>query len=398
MAAAGPDKQGKPVEKKMAQLIWNLDFSRTVRDFDFTRKAMQGISRVIASEDFEDMDADAIFDYLLNEMEIVVFKDYLKRYIYERAGIKEPFFRVPDDVYLDIILDSFEQNRAPLSLTPTTVKRRAMVKRWLDQDSVNRQTVFALGFGLRMTVKDVSDFLTKVIKETDFDDLDPWECTYQYCYSKSLPYAKAVSIMNGYSAPENAEEKALAEKVSALKRKGHGDTRNKRMRSFQSVYRECQQLVAGLYQEENDTGNGSKVWKPDDIGPSDIEKMLCDGIPMTAGGNRMKMSSSLLNRQFWQKRITRQRLDSLLKGELEIERYDLITLQFLISSQQEDEDPRKRCMLFLDKMNLILTGCGMQAVYPANPYEAFILMCLLTEMPLLTYYDVWERSYEDAEQ
>ena len=109
-------------------------------------------------------------------------------------------------------------------------------------------------------------------------------------------------------------------------------------------------------------------------------------------------SSSLLNRQFWQKRITRQRLDSLLKGELEIERYDLITLQFLIDSQKEDEDPRKRCMLYLDHMNEMLTGCGMQAVYPANPYEAFILMCLLTEMPLLTYYDVWEKAYEDPEQ
>ena len=145
----------------MTQSIWNLDFSRTVRDFDFTRKAMQGISRVVTSKDFEDMDVDVIFDYLLNEMEIVVFRDYLKRYIYERAGLTEPFSRVRDDVYLDIILDSFGQNRAPVSFTPTTVKRRAMVKRWLEQDSVNRQTVFALGFGLRMTAEDVSDFLTK---------------------------------------------------------------------------------------------------------------------------------------------------------------------------------------------------------------------------------------------
>ena len=379
----------------MAQSIWNLDFSRTVRDFDFTRKAMQGISRVISSEDFEDMDVDAIFDYLLNEMEIVVFKDYLKRYIYERAGLTEPFSKVQDDVYLDIILDSFEQNRAPVSLTPTTVKRRAMVKRWLDQDSVNRQTVFALGFGLRMTEEDVSDFLTKVIKETDFDDLDPRECIYRYCYSKNLPYAKAVSLMNGTAVSEDAGEKAISEKIRELKEKGRDEKQDRRTLAFQAVYQECRQLVASLYQEENDTGDGSKVWKLDDIGPSDIEKMLCDGIPMTAGGNRMKMSNSLLNRQFRQKRITRQRLDSLLKGTLEIERYDLITLQFLISSQQEDEDPRKRCMLYLDRMNMILTGCGMQAVYPANPYEAFILMCLLTEMPLLTYYDVWERSYED---
>ena len=383
----------------MAQSIWNLDFSRTVRDYDFTRKAMQGISRVITSEDFEDMDVEAIFDYLLNEMEIVVFKDYLKRYIYERAGIREPFSRVQDDAYLDIILDSFEQNRAPVSFAPTTVKRRAMVKRWLDQDSVNRMTVFALGFGLRMTEADVSDFLTKVIKETDFDDLDPRECVYRYCYSKHLPYAKAISLMNGEAAPDHPDEKALAGKIRDLKkREGDQPVNNKRMTVFRNVYSECQKLIAALYQEENDTSDGTRTWHPEDIGPSDLEKMLCDGIPMTQSGNRVKMSHSLLNRQFRQKRITRQRLDSLLKGELEIERYDLITLQFLVSSQTEDEDPRKRCMTYLDRMNGLLTGCGMQAVYPANPYEAFILMCLLTEMPLLTYYDVWEKSYEDVEQ
>ncbi len=381
----------------MAQSIWNLDFSRTVRDFDYTRKAMQGISRVVTSKDFEDMDVDVIFDYLLNEMEIVVFRDYLKRYIYERAGLTEPFSRVRDDVYLDIILDSFGQNRAPVSFTPTTVKRRAMVKRWLEQDSVNRQTVFALGFGLRMTAEDVSDFLTKVIKESDFDDLDPWECVCRFCYTRNLPYARAVSLMNGEATASDSEEKALVDQIADLKQRAEDHTLNKRMQAFQTVYSECRKLVAGLYQEENDTGGGSRTWRPEDIGPSDIEKMLCDGIPMTSGGNRMKMSHSLLNRQFRQKRITRQRLDSLLKGELEIERYDLITLQFLIDSQKEDEDPRKRCMLYLDQMNEMLTGCGMQAVYPANPYEAFVLMCLLTEMPLLTYYDIWERSYENAE-
>ena len=382
----------------MAQSIWNLDFSRTVRDFDFTRKAMQGISRVVTSKDFEDMDVDAIYDFLLNEMEIVVFRDYLKRYIYERAGLKEPFSKVTDETYTEIILDSFDQNRAPVSLIPTTVKRRAMVKRWLDQDSVSRQTVFALGFGLRMSAADVSEFLTKVIKESDFDDRDPRECVFRYCYSKNLPYAKAVSILSAGAAPESAEEKALADRIAELGKRGNDQAKNKRMQAFGKVYRESQELVAGLYQEECDTGGGKRIWKPEDIRPSDIEKMLCDGIPMTSGGNRMRMSNSLLNRQFRQKRITRQRLDSLLKGELEVERHDLITLEFLVCSQLEDEDPRKRCLIYIDRINDVLAGCSMQSVYPANPYEAFILMCLLTEMPLLTYYDVWEKSYGDADE
>ena len=75
MGAVTPGSKEAKRRKKMAQSIWNLDFSRTVRDFDFTRKAMQGISRVVTSEDFEDMDVDVIFDYLLQELAIVVLRD-----------------------------------------------------------------------------------------------------------------------------------------------------------------------------------------------------------------------------------------------------------------------------------------------------------------------------------
>ena len=94
------DKQkgGKTVEN-----WWDLDFEGTVRDFDFTRKAIRNMNRVLDSEQFQNMDAQAIYQYLFREMELVSFKDYLKRYIYERAEIEEPFFSVPDEVYREII-------------------------------------------------------------------------------------------------------------------------------------------------------------------------------------------------------------------------------------------------------------------------------------------------------
>ena len=145
-----------------------------------------------------------------------------------------------------------------------------------------------------MTAEDVSDFLTKVIKESDFNNLDPWECVCRFCYSKKLPYAKAVSLMNGEAAADHPEEKALTEKISDLKKQAGNLSQNQREKAFQVVYGECRKLVADLYQEENDTGDGSRIWRPEDIGPSDIEKMLCDGIPVTSGGNRMRMSTKSL--------------------------------------------------------------------------------------------------------
>ena len=151
-----------------------------------------------------------------------------------------------------------------------------------------------------------------------------------------------------------------------------------------------------LYQDDEYSSGSGRDWQPEDVKPADIERVLCDGIPRTGSGNLQKMSQSLLNRQFQQRRLTRQRLDSLLKGELQIERFDLITLGFLAASQREDDDPPERLRRYMDDMNAGLARCGMMKLYPVNPYEAFCMMCLLCDMPLLTYYDVWEMSFEEA--
>ena len=203
---------------------------------------------------------------------------------------------------------------------------------------MQRATVLALGFGLRMEAKDVSEFLTKAIQEADFDEDDPWEMICRFCFENGLPYARAVALMEEY--------------------KGFPAGRD--------IKTEVEPLPEGSSEARLRTGSG----------------------------NLQKMSQSMLNRQFQQRRLTRQRLDSLIKGELAIERFDLITLGFMVASQREDEDPPERLRRYMDDMNAALARCDMMKLYPVNPYEAFTMMCLLAEMPLLTYYDVWEMSYD----
>ena len=391
-------------------LFEESDFNRTIREIDFTRKAIGQIHQVVTADDFADMDVERIFQFLFSEMELVSFKDYLKRYIYERIGFTESFREVTDETYGRIIMDSFEQNRAPHSFVPTTVKWKAAVKRWLEQDSVQRSTIFLLGFGLRMKAEEVSGFLTKVLKEADYDFSDPWETICWFCFHNDLRYMDAVRLMDYYrngharllgrsrtlvELKEKGTENVLKDYLSGLRSTGVQESRERLVRlNFERLYRQTQELISQMYQDDENVKDSGKVWRAEDIGPSDVEKVLCDGIPTTKNGNLQKMSKSLLNRHFSQKRITRQRLDKLLKGELKIERFDLITLQFFISSQNEDDEPLVRCRYFMDDINDILEECGMMKLYPVNPYEAFIMMCLLTDMPLLTYYDVWQRSYE----
>ena len=142
-----------------------LDFEQTDieglgQDFEFTKKATQRFRQVVSLESFEDEDANVIFHYLYKEMELVSFGDQLKRYIYERAGLEEPFAEVSTETYREIALDSFQETRTPKSMNPTSTKLPALLNNWLSQASVKRETVFLLGFGLKMTTEDVSHFLT----------------------------------------------------------------------------------------------------------------------------------------------------------------------------------------------------------------------------------------------
>ena len=113
-------------------------------------------------------------------------------------------------------------------------------------------------------------------------------------------------------------------------------------------------------------------------------------------GNLKKMSASILAKHFSQKRFSRQRITSIFNHKMLVERFDLITLKFFIISQEMDEeDPYIRYRQFLDQTNEILHRCGMGELYIVNPYECFLLMCLLTDCPLAAFADIWEMSYEE---
>lgn len=138
-----------------------------------------------------------------------------------------------------------------------------------------------------------------------------------------------------------------------------------------------------------------KVFSKDDITESDIEHIICAAIPVDRHGNLTPSKASKLNEQFAGKRFSRQRIGDILSGQTEVTRFELITLNFFVFSQRLDEypAPQTRYLKFLESTNEILEQCFMGRIYVQNPYECFVLMCILSEDPLGTYADVWELSY-----
>lgn len=386
-----------------------FDTDKTIKSYEYTNRCIRQMNQMIDYRIFEDMSADIIFQYLNRVMEIVNFADYLKRYLYEKCEMTEEFLEVPLEVYHRIISDSFKETNTPVSFVPTTKRRNLTIKSWLTQANVSRMTIFILGFGLKMTADEVSDFLMKVLKEDDFRYSDVNEIVYWYCFYQKLPYAKAKELLNTYenmsiSNPmsenlwnamhEHPEvyiksDDVLMEYLKYIKAfQIEGKEKAHTYEVFMNLYQECLDLVKETY-KQNDEHN-----EIGDPGPTDLEKLLGSGIPRDENWNQIRGKLSTLKEQFHNKRMTRNRIWSIVKKNHSVERFDLITLLFFIYSHKSSEWDSEFYQEYVARINKTLVDCNMYELYPVNPYEAFVLMCMVSDSPLSDYNEVIELSYK----
>lgn len=393
---------------------YDEDLFKTASIKNYTLRSAYKMNKQLDSEKFRNMDVETIYDYLLEGMEVVSFKDHLKRSLYVQAQIEMPFSDVPDEYYMEIIDISFSENSAPFTFTPTERKKNSIIKGWLKAENVKRESIFVLGFGLGMTDEEVSLYLKKVIQEQDFNFMLPEETIFWYCFHKNLKYRVAKNYLDRYDNDDLIEvserhwndmadrpliylinEQQLLQYLYGLKHySGHDFVKENAQKIVNSLYDRAREAVIIGCQDYYDDNEKGIVQTINDVTPSDLEHCLYSGVPISSNGNLLKMSESLLNGQLQNKRLTRQRITGLLKGKIAVTRTDIITLLFFIYAITVEPDwPGERFIQYIDEVNELLAGCGMYGIYPVNPYETFILMCIQSIEPLDVYNEIWEKSY-----
>jgi len=401
-------------------------FNHSIIDsHNFTKRSENDFYDAVDMKAFQDNDAETIFTFLKSSLKLITFGDYLKRYIYVMSGLSGNYEDVPIKEYQYTITHAFDETHTPKSFVETSAKMNALAKTWLTQASVNRSVVFLLGFGLGMRVEDVSEFLTKALRERDFNFKDPIEIIYWYCFKKGYNFKKMLSLkqqyealepVSGYTVHEDRtigvrdtvsgikDDESLLMYLARFRNDNHAPSLSvTTWQQFSELYQTCKSIIADYYngdeaeQRETGTGSGShKTWTVDDIDEGDVEKILCCGTPVNKSGNLEKQSASKLSKHFTNKRFSRQHIAALLSKSVAVDRFDLMTLNFFVFSQKKEYDMRNkaRYIAFVDSTNEILSECMMGEMYIANPYECFLQMCIISECPLATYADVWEMSFE----
>ena len=422
--------------------------------YSVTVRSDRIMTEVRKTPEYKENDSHAIFRMLQEDFSPVDFGFYLKRYVYKAAGYKADFDSVPAQDYIETITEAFSARGVPGSLKPTSTRLRIAVKNWLTRKTVSREAVIMLGFGLDMTLEDVNGFLTKALQECSLNPKDPVETICWYCLKNHLGYYHFRKLLSRYEelpgtmsdeknicATETVvlrtevadirNEKSLFRYLNQLKKTGGQSRQSVDARiMFNQLYDEARDMIAELnnsMEDENkevETGRlkdelsrsdrldeeqkqerirsfagQKKHWTKDDITPVHFEEVLFSAVPRDRNGNLLPIKGSTLNEQFRGRRLNRQHIQKILEGTGTINRYDLATMSFLVLAHRmtEEEDGGKRYNAFVDYTNTILDRCGMGELYKANPYEAFLMICMLTDYPLATYADVWELSYDEEE-
>ena len=386
-------------------------------NIEYTETAWETFYEAVDNSNFADRDAELIFETLNKKMRLISFSDYLKRYIYKRAALEGNFSDIDLITYQQIIKASFADNNTPCSFKPTTAKLSALSKNWLTSTTVKRNVVFLLAFGLKMSVEDVNMFLTKALCEQAINPKDPFEVICWYCIKNGYSYPKfeklyeiyeglnpgrhtdllanpdrTVVLSNSMSSLEN--DRALIDYLAGIKESAMDSVmEHSAYRVFLRLYREVKEIIAGI---RNNSGDSTRVYSPDIVTESDVESIILSAVPKDSYGNLTATGKSALSGLFHGKRLTRQRLSGILAKEIGVTRFDLITLNFFIYSQNTDryKNVRERYTSFVESTDKMLSECFLNGLIVQNPYECFILMCIVSEDPLGTFADVLEISYD----
>lgn len=397
--------------------ISKYDTDQTLNPSDFTKIGQSRLARLIEDGLSEDDDSDMIYDCLKNSMQIVSFGDYLRRYIFRRLGRKGDYTSISLHEYRQILMESFRETFTPKSFHKTTTRFSTLAESWLTKPSISRETVFLLGFGLNMPLDDVSLFLTDALKEQDFNTYDPREIIFWYCLKNHKGAGEAIHYLEEYDWMDFKEENreadpdssiVIREKVFQMKNEEDLKAGLRYLLSEERSYpfsRTCLRAFKELYEEarmlawasENETFDNKQEKKLADFSHGEFEKKLYAGITFDKSGNLRKVSDSDLQKHLSYKRLTRQRISKILSGKTRVNRYDLMTLVFYNISMESDPDTKteKRFNAFVSAVNEVLDRCHMGRLNIANPYESFLLMCMLTNGPLIAFSDVWDFSYEN---
>ncbi len=324
-------------------------------------------------------------------------KSFLDAYAESRQSISKK-------MYSDIICQEFTSRQVPAHFEPAEGSLRKLSMNWLSAKTVSRENVILLGFGLGMSLNEVEYFLTQALFECAFNPKDPFETVAWYCFKNSLDFHRFTQLWSDFIQSERLRHptfdlsSSMTNQLRCVRNRIDSEASLFDYLSGISVItnRHVQSLTARKYFMDR-YREISGILYPTDKGkrdsmmlcPSLIEKTLYMTTPMH-NKNLAPFRGTPLGSVFDCYRLTRQRIGRIVDRAAPIDRKDLITLSFLFHALSVSD---RSAVDFVDHTDAMLIDCGMSTLNARFPYDKMLVLCSLTEDPVISFVEAFELCY-----
>ena len=383
-----------------------------------------------------------------------LFGDYLKRMVYELYIFPEDDGRkiteIPEDEYIKDIQQIFKENGmkgvGTLQFGGSTRLTPSNLKRWMGMPcyQVSRELVFLFGFGFNMFAEQVEELLTKVIGQAGFDFRSAQETIYYWCLKQNRGYSGLREWQEKYMEIQEEVEEQKERGIYEEKEECAGGARTRYYKEkavritdedgFKEYLRELERIrrdtrnritaretlnivVNILWYELSKERRGETKWLELLIEQKEAEgdaqnrtkrtqreiktmqkywREVSLEDPVAISEKSRKLASLLPD--MWKKRS----LQDKLNGESRVRKEDILTGVFLTYAHQlekqmpymsgEEKDYMVRVETYVEDVNTYLEQCGMGEFYIVQPYEIFLVLCLLYDKPYSFFLSVWKEK------
>lgn len=337
-------------------------------------------------------------------------------------------------------------------LTPSNLKR------WMGTPcyQVSRELVFLFGFGFNMFAEQVEELLTKVIGQAGFDFRSAQETIYYWCLKHNLGYGGLQYWQEKYMEIQEEAEEQKESGIYEEKEECAGGARTRYYKEkavritdedgFKEYLRELERIrrdtrnritaretlnvVVNILwyelskerrgetkwlellieqKEEGDAQNRTKrtqreiktmqkYWREVSLDPL-IQSIWQEEDPVAISEKSRELAPLLPD--MWKKRS----LQDKLNGESRVRKEDILTGVFLTYAHQlekqmpymsgEEKDYMVRVETYVEDVNTYLEQCGMGEFYIVQPYEIFLVLCLLYDKPYSFFLSVWKEKEKE---
>ena len=338
-------------------------------------------------------------------------------------------------------------------LTPSNLKR------WMGMPcyQVSRELVFLFGFGFNMFAEQVEELLTKVIGQAGFDFRSAQETIYYWCLKQNRGYSGLREWQEKYMEIQEEAEEQKESGIYEEKEECAGGARTRYYKEkavritdedgFKEYLRELErirrdtrnritaretlnivvnilwyelskerrgetkwlELLVEQKEAEGDAQNRTKrtqreiktmqkYWREVSLEPL-IQSIWQEEDPVAISEKSRKLASLLPD--MWKKRS----LQDKLNGESRVRKEDILTGVFLTYAHQlekqmpymsgEEKDYMVRVETYVEDVNTYLEQCGMGEFYIVQPYERFLVLCLLYDKPYSFFLSVWKEKEKE---